>query len=73
MAADKAGSLFGSRPRLAVLSKRVGARTLAELCATVLVAKRVGHGLDTEHGETDANKRDGTRQRGRRNAADLHR
>ena len=27
--------------------------------------------LDTEHGETDANKRDGARQVGRLNVADL--
>jgi hypothetical protein len=28
--------------------------------------------LDTEHGGTDANKRDGARQVGRLNPADLH-
>ena len=40
--------------------------------ATFVVAQRLATDLDTKHGETDANKRDGARQVGRLNIAGLH-
>jgi hypothetical protein len=39
--------------------------------AVALVAQRGATDLATEHGATDANKRDGARQLGRLNVADL--